>query len=627
LLTNGMVLITGGTEVLPSEELYNPVTRKWTWSPANSIPITVSITSPTNNASFDTAWVNVCGTFTGVTVKQILVNGIPAFIRDNTFEAVNVPFLQAGINTLTAIAQDSGDMNLKEGLGDLNEITNRSSIKVTVALRENEPRNPPVQVQVTPFAGFAPLPVTFKAQAHVPGKIQKVFYDFDGDRVPDLTNTDLQPVAHTYNTAGQYFFTVTVQTDVGRFSNPAGLLAMLAPELGGYSVTWYVNVQTPPVLMSTIKITDPVDVKWMATSNLYVLSGKTATITEFDANGKPIRSKTGIGSNPSGLDVDAAGNVYVAMTGSNQVWKFKPTANSFEADTSFGNGGFIGNKDGSAGSSSDQFNAPFDVAVSPDGQGIVVSDSGNHRIQSFTKGGTFTGSSGKKGNGLGQFNHPKGLAFGSGVEQFLFVADSDNNRVVVDNGTSGTNGTAPGQFQGALNLCSGSRGVYVADTGNNRVQLFAPVSHGEMHSATPFWPRISLSQEVGLNHPKAVAAVEDPVAEKIYIADTGNNRVILVNLPLNGPENVWNDMKAHLATGDIQGALFDFSMEFKDIFRETFLPLEKSELVSYVKGLGPLQAVTIGNEEAVYSYKDFDDEKSYTVEFIKEYGMWKINRL
>ena len=406
------------------------------------------------------------------------------------------------------------------------------------------------------------------------------------------------------------------------------MVVMIAAAFGGDPGIASVNVQMPPVLLSTIKIADPVAVKWTATSNLYVLSGNTATLTEFDVHEKPVRSKTGIGSNPSGLAVDAAGNVYVAVTGSNQVWKFKPTADSFVVDSSFGNGGFIGNKGGSAGAGSDQLNAPFDVAISRNGHALMVSDSGNYRIQRFTPGGTLTDSFGGKND----FGHPKGLAIDA--VDLVFVADSDNNRVAVWSdavmveclGTSGTNGTAPGQFQGPLNLSVSERGLYVADTGNNRIQVFVPPRRGEMRSATPFFPRISVSGGLDLNHPKAVAAVDDLLEEKFYIADTGNNRVLLVKLPSDNPEATWRDMNARLKAGDVDGALSYFSIAARDQYRETFLALTKDDLRASAKSTGNIKPVYIYSDRAQYYFDDVIDGQKITfpIEFDREFGQWKI---
>ena len=41
----------------------------------------------------------------------------------------------------------------------------------------------PVQLIADHVAGIAPLEVSFKVQAKVPGEIKRVLYDFDGDHV------------------------------------------------------------------------------------------------------------------------------------------------------------------------------------------------------------------------------------------------------------------------------------------------------------------------------------------------------------------------------------------------------------------------------------------------------------
>ena len=190
-------------------------------------------------------------------------------------------------------------------------------------------------------------------------------------------------------------------------------------------------------------VTNPVDLKWDG-SHLYVLSGSGAAIYEFATNGDTIRSLSlPGGSNPSGLDVDAAGNVYVAVTASNQVWKFNPTEGSFVADTNFGMGGCIGFTNGTAGTGTNEFNAPYDVAVSPDGQTISVSDSSNHRIQQFSAAsGSFIASFGTQGSAVGQFNTPKGLTYDAlGI---LYIVDSGNNRVVLAQGSAVMDATGSG---------------------------------------------------------------------------------------------------------------------------------------------------------------------------------------
>jgi hypothetical protein len=45
---------------------------------------------------------------------------------------------------------------------------------------------------------------------------------------------------------------------------------------------------------------------------------------------------------------------------------------------------------------------------------------------------------------------------------------------------AGTNGAALGQFSGPMNVSVGKQGVYVADTGNSRIQKFNLLPGGQL---------------------------------------------------------------------------------------------------------------------------------------------------
>src|SRR5205085_11734971 len=124
--------------------------------------------------------------------------------------------------------------------------------------------------------------------------------------------------------------------------------------------------QSSPVHVKTNAVTDPIALTATPIGNLYVLSRSTATITEYNSSGGTVGSISGTGSSPTGLDVDSAGNVYVALSGNHQVSRFKPSAGTFQLDTSFNATGKIGRSDGTPGSNTGEFNTPIDVAVSPD---------------------------------------------------------------------------------------------------------------------------------------------------------------------------------------------------------------------------------------------------------------------
>jgi DNA-binding beta-propeller fold protein YncE len=93
-------------------------------------------------------------------------------------------------------------------------------------------------------------------------------------------------------------------------------------------------------------------------------------------------------------------------------------------------------KKGVAGTGADEFDAPTEVAIAPNGD-IFVGDGhtgggtavGNARIMKFDKNGKFIKTWGKKGMGPGEFDLVHTLAFDSRGR--LFVGDRQNNRIQI----------------------------------------------------------------------------------------------------------------------------------------------------------------------------------------------------
>lgn len=79
---------------------------------------------------------------------------------------------------------------------------------------------------------------------------------------------------------------------------------------------------------------------------------------------------------------------------------------------------------GTKGSRDGELSLPHGIAYH-DGQ-LYVSDSGNNRIQVFSKNGTFIRGIGRKGTSAGQFSFPRGISIGNG---HAYVADSNNHRI------------------------------------------------------------------------------------------------------------------------------------------------------------------------------------------------------
>jgi DNA-binding beta-propeller fold protein YncE len=126
------------------------------------------------------------------------------------------------------------------------------------------------------------------------------------------------------------------------------------------------------------------------------------------------------------------------------------------------------------------FTGPSDVAVVPDGSRVYVSDRDAHRVLVLDAGGRPTGEViGSAGTAAGQFQLPRGLAADA---DHLYVADSGNHRIQAFTPAGvflwalGSKGDAPGRFNEpkGLGLSADGDVLWVADTSNHRVQGFSP---------------------------------------------------------------------------------------------------------------------------------------------------------
>ncbi|XP_065285942.1 tripartite motif-containing protein 3-like isoform X2 [Dermacentor albipictus] len=123
------------------------------------------------------------------------------------------------------------------------------------------------------------------------------------------------------------------------------------------------------------------------------------------------------------------------------------------------------------------FQEPTGVAVSADGQRVVVCDFGSHRVHVFSSGGEHLHTFGQKGALKGHFMHPECVAVdGRG---FILVGDSGNGRVQIcrPDGrhvrTFGNKGSSSGQFSWISGIAvTAQNEVVVCDFKNHSVQVF-----------------------------------------------------------------------------------------------------------------------------------------------------------
>jgi sugar lactone lactonase YvrE len=247
--------------------------------------------------------------------------------------------------------------------------------------------------------------------------------------------------------------------------------------------------------------------------------------------------------NPSGVAVDASGNVYVADTGNHTVRMITATG---VVSTIAGKAGNYGAVDGT--NSDARFDHPMRVALDA-GDNLYVADTGNHTIRKLRldpRSGswivsTLAGTAGVTGTNDGSsalFNNPWDVVVdGNGN---VYVADAGNSTVRmitalgvtstiaglpgIPGTTDGTNSGARFAYPCAITM-DGNGILYVADGVAFTIRSIAPGGIVTTLAGLPgaFGSADGLGSAALFNYPCGLVA--DSLGANIYVADAGNNTI------------------------------------------------------------------------------------------------------
>jgi trimeric autotransporter adhesin len=258
-------------------------------------------------------------------------------------------------------------------------------------------------------------------------------------------------------------------------------------------------------------------------------------------------------SNPSGIAVDASGNIYIADTGNHCIRMVTNPGSSGTISTVAGDGTPSYGGDGGLATLAYLSN-PSSVAVDASGN-IYIADTGNHCIRVVTNpvsSGTIStvagdGTPSYGGDGglatLAYLSNPSGIAVDASGK--IYIADTGNHCIRVVTKSTGTISTVAGDGNsgyfgdgGLATLAQlaypfgvavdASGNIYIADSANSRIRIVTnPGSFGTISIVAgdgnyDYFGDGVLATSARLNIPLGLCS---DVLGNIYIADGENNRV------------------------------------------------------------------------------------------------------
>lgn len=311
--------------------------------------------------------------------------------------------------------------------------------------------------------------------------------------------------------------------------------------------------------------------------SIYVADKMNHRVVKIDTNGviksiagggNPVAPDVGDGRNatdarlidPSDIALDAQGNLYIADSGQERIRKVTP-AGVISTVAGRGSPGFGGD----CGPATDaNLSLPLGVFYDRRTSKLYIADTGNHRVRMVDSTGaisTVAGNGERDSSGFGSFSGDGGPARLAGLNLptsvhvdnlgYVYIADTFNNRVrrVDPFGIITTIAGSGGAGFSAIGGLSGDGGpateallrgpedvsvdafgnVYIADTGNNRIRVVDALGTiqtfagaGSFETGASFSGDGGISTLAMLGTPAGVAFGPDG---NVYVADSGNLRI------------------------------------------------------------------------------------------------------
>jgi len=197
----------------------------------------------------------------------------------------------------------------------------------------------------------------------------------------------------------------------------------------------------------------------------------------------------------------------------------------FSCDDDDDDGSFV-SKFGEEGTQPGQFLCPFGIAIDHDHDRILITDTDNHRVQSWSLSDqSLLSCIGKYGSADLEFDNPRGIAIDKHHHRIVIV-DANNDRLVFLSSIDlsflfsiGKQGSRPGEFYypSGIAIDDDRHRIIVCDTYNHRVQVLSSIDGSFLLEFGSYG-----NQPCQLDSPFGVCIANQG---RIIVADRDNNRL------------------------------------------------------------------------------------------------------